>query len=158
MKKAILVVLLLTGIFVFAGIGEAAMSVEEFCKLCEMGTPNEVEAAIRDGADVNARYDDITPLMRAATYNSNPEVTALLLENGVDINAEDADGLTALMLAAYNNSNPEVIALLLKNGANPNVRDSDGKRAIDHAGRNEKLRGTAVFKQLQEASKVKIKR
>ena len=41
-----------------------------------------------------------TPLMFAARYNSNPEVVALLLQAGADINEKDKDGWTPLMFAA----------------------------------------------------------
>ncbi|GHV48563.1 hypothetical protein FACS1894204_12900 [Synergistales bacterium] len=62
MKKRISVVLLLMGIFVCVGIGKSAM-----------------------GADVNAKTEENgqTALMAAAEKNSNSEVTALLLKNGV---------------------------------------------------------------------------
>ncbi|GHS89640.1 hypothetical protein AGMMS49957_13270 [Synergistales bacterium] len=127
MKKIILLVLLSMGIFVSADIVKAAMGTREFIELCAKGKPNEVEAAIKNGAKINARLGEY--------------------------------GMTALIYAARGNPNPDVIALLLKNGADAQAREKwDGKRAIDYAGENGKLKNTAAFKQLQEASKVTIKR
>ena len=51
---------------------------EEFLEVVETGTPQEVQAAISKGADVNAKADNGgTPLMRAASGNKDPEVIAL---------------------------------------------------------------------------------
>jgi serine/threonine-protein phosphatase 6 regulatory ankyrin repeat subunit B len=68
-------------------------------------------------------------LIYAAAYNNNPEVIALLLENGADVNAEKNKGTTALMHAASDN-NPEIAALLLKSGANVNTEDDQGMTAL----------------------------
>ncbi|GHS99151.1 hypothetical protein AGMMS50276_22240 [Synergistales bacterium] len=97
MKKVILLVLLLAGIFVFAGIGEAAMNADEFLNLCGWHTLNEVRAAIKNGADVNAKDEHgATALMLAALYNSNPEVISLLLERGANANIIDKTGKRAI--------------------------------------------------------------
>ena len=50
-----------------------------FIKLCRTGTPEAVAAALRSGADVNARGEKKrTALMYAAAENPNPEVVAVL--------------------------------------------------------------------------------
>ncbi|GHV40077.1 hypothetical protein FACS1894187_20640 [Synergistales bacterium] len=125
--------------------------------------PEVIATLLKNGADVNAKNSDgWTALMFAAQNNPNPEVIALLLERGADVNAKNIIGWTALMLAAANNPNPKVVAALLKNGADAQAIDYAGRMAIDYArdyaGGNEKLTGTAAFKQLQEASEVTIKR
>ncbi|GHV42882.1 hypothetical protein FACS1894187_25300 [Synergistales bacterium] len=124
MKKIILVVLSLAVLFVSVGIGNTAMDEMGFIELCKNGTPQQVEAAIKGGADVNARDDDsYTPLMYAVD-NPNPKVIALLLNAGADVNAEQEWGhwpLKVLTIAAMN-PNSEVIALLLKSNANINIK------------------------------------
>jgi ankyrin repeat protein len=104
------------------------MSDEEFMNLCTSGTAQEVETAIKNGTDVNTRHDSgWTPLMWAASKNTDPEVISVLLQNGADINSkDDLLGMTALTLAARGNSNPEVISILLRNGADVNARGENG--------------------------------
>ena len=97
---------------------EAAISVEEFYNLCESGAPQQIEAAIQAGADVNAQNNGgVTPLMVAAADNNNPEVLKALIQAGADVNAYDKFGETALTMAAQYNNNPEVVSLLIQAGA-----------------------------------------
>jgi ankyrin repeat protein len=70
--------------------------------------------------------DGKTALMYAAENAHHPEVTALLLKNGADVNAKDEGSKTALTWAAWSNSSTEIIALLLKNGAYVDARDDCG--------------------------------
>ena len=95
------------------------------------GTPQSVQAAIDQGADVNAR-DAIggTPLMWAAMYNQNPEVITTLLKAGADIMARDKGSEPPLMSAAGSNMNPEVITTLLRAGVDVNARDKNGMTAL----------------------------
>ena len=80
---------------------------------------NKLEIAkelIKDGIDVNKKYElERTPLMIAAIYNS-VEVAKLLIENGADLDAKDIDGLTPICFAAMYQSN-EVARLLCDAGA-----------------------------------------
>ena len=79
----------------------AAATGTTFIELCRTGTPEAVAAAIRSGADVNARGEKKrTALMYAAAENPNPEVVSVLSKAGADVNAKDKDGWTALMAAA----------------------------------------------------------
>jgi len=101
-------------------IGVVALS------LVRTGTPQQIQAAIDQGEDVNA-HDKLlgwTALIYAAAYNPNPEVITVLLKAGADIKARNKDGETALMLAAQYNQNPEVITTLLRAGADLEARDS----------------------------------
>ena len=119
------------------------------------GTPQDVQAAIDKGADVNA-YNSayMTPLITAASFNTDPEVITTLLKAGADLEARDSSpyGMTALMGAAYTNRNPEVIITLLKAGADARAKDKGGRTAFDWAQRNFSLKGTDALKQLEEAS------
>ena len=52
----------------------------DFFDLVRTGTPQDVQVAISNGSDMNARNSyDTTPLMFAARYNQNPEVITTLL-------------------------------------------------------------------------------
>jgi ankyrin repeat protein len=52
-----------------------------------------------------------------------------LLEEGVDVNAQDKDGITALMWAIFK-GNKHIVEMLLKKGADPNVKDKKGTSAL----------------------------
>jgi uncharacterized protein len=113
-----------------------------------------VQAAISKGADVSATNDDgWTPLMMAAYSNKNPEVITVLLKAGANLSAGNRYGVTALILAASANQNPEVLVTLLKAGADAKAHDVTGATALYAAQDNEKLKGTAALRQLEEASK-----
>ncbi len=86
------------------------------------------------------RTNLITPLHSAATSSRNPDVPALLLHAGADVNAKDWAGFTPLH-CAYVNSNPEVIRVLPNAGANANAVDVDGKLPLEYAEENEALKG-----------------
>lgn len=99
----------------------------EFFELCAVGTPQDVQRAIEEGVDVNARdKSGATLLMWAAAYNGNPEVLKVLLEAGAEVDARSSEGMTPLMYAAMLNQNPEIIRVLLEAGADVNARDNDG--------------------------------
>ena len=80
----------------------------DFFELLEIGTPQEIQAAINKGADAKARdKDGRTALMFAAAYNQDPEVIATLLKAGADLEArETKSGWTALMAAAATTRTP----------------------------------------------------
>ncbi len=75
----------------------------DFFELVKTGMPQDVQAAIRNGADVNAWFfNGRTPLMCAAGFNKNPEVTTVLLKAGADPKAKDIFGKTAFDYAQNN--------------------------------------------------------
>ena len=65
-----------------------------------------------------------SPLLYAVKINK--ELTALLLKNGADVNAENLDGSTALHLAV----NSEIVDLLLKAGAFIDSQNNDKQTAL----------------------------
>ncbi|MFP5286554.1 MAG: ankyrin repeat domain-containing protein, partial [Thermoanaerobaculia bacterium] len=71
-----------------------------------------VAEAIRQGADVNARWEDQT-LVSAAVQIGDLELIRLLLSAGADPNRKNDDGCTALTWCGT----AEMIALLLDAGA-----------------------------------------
>jgi len=58
----------------------------------------------------------------------------ILVEKGVDVNAQDNDGDTALMIAVRE-GHTEVVKLLIEVGADVNAQDSDGDTALMTASR-----------------------
>ena len=111
---------------------EASRDPAKFMTFCTSGTPQEVDAAIKSGADINAKnsYGD-TPLMLAAG-KGNLKVVSLLVKAGADVNAKNDDGDTPLVWATYKD-NPEVVSLLLKAGADSRIKNNSGKTARDYA-------------------------
>lgn len=67
------------------------------------------------------KTEKIIPLMEASTYNTNPEIFAVLVKYGADPNYATKTGRTVLMNAAANNSNPKVIEKLIELGADVNA-------------------------------------
>ena len=64
----------------------------DFIKLCRTGTAQQVEQAIKAGANVNAKDKDVTALMFAAKNNPNPEVITVLVKAGANLNAKNIYG------------------------------------------------------------------
>ncbi len=98
--------------------------------ILQAGTAQDVQAALDNGADANARRGGVTPLMSAANINPDPEVITVLLTAGAELEARDlyGPGATALIWAAAYNPNPQVTAALLQAGADLNARDTANSR------------------------------
>ena len=109
-----------------------------------------IAVLLKAGAAVNGRdRDGGTALISAMELNHNPDVIVALLGAGADVNARDEGGESALMTAAM--LNPGTIPLLLRTGADTTAKNGYGETALDLAWKNEKLKGTDVYQQLQEA-------
>ena len=127
---------------------------QDFFKLVQSGTAEQVQAAIAAGSSVyGVTKGDDSPLMLAAKYNQNAEVITVLLKAGASVDRKNKyGGKTALMYAATSNMNPGVIAVLLKAGANGKLKSSDDKTAFDYADGNDKLKGTEAYNALRKAA------
>lgn len=128
---------------------------ESFFDIVQAGTPQDVQAAVDKGADVNARDMEsfgMTPLMWAAEWNKNPEVIVVLLKAGAEVNARDDDGETPLIYAAMYNPNPRVISTLLNAGADAKAKDSSGMTAVEYAVHDYRLLGSDAMRKLKKAS------
>jgi ankyrin repeat protein len=90
--------------------------------------------------------------MWAAILDEDGRWVQTLLTAGADINSRDVAGRTALRNAAERGESPEVIAVLLRAGADARATDAQGKTALDYARQNEKIRGTYVLRELQDAT------
>jgi ankyrin repeat protein len=81
----------------------SAEEADEFVCLCVGGTLAEIEAAIKNGADVNAKDNEgRTALMWATVYNRDSDVVTLLLRHGADAEAKDKYGRRAIDYAHKN--------------------------------------------------------
>jgi len=113
------------------------MNDHDFLILCGKGSLQQINDAIKNGANVNAKgNNEITPLMFAVMNNTNPEVFKALINAGADVNAKDIEGMTPIMFAAWYNSNPEVLTILINAGADINVANSSGKTPLMFAVKN----------------------
>ncbi|MDR1509425.1 MAG: DUF6273 domain-containing protein [Synergistaceae bacterium] len=112
-----------------------------FFDICANGTAAEAEAAIRDGADVNARDEDGSSALMHAATGPTKEIMEMLIAAGADVNARDNYGRTALMrIQTFNMSSgrfpEERTAILAAAGADVNVKDNDGMTALLFAAAN----------------------
>ncbi|MBQ7733850.1 MAG: ankyrin repeat domain-containing protein [Synergistaceae bacterium] len=101
------------------------MSDEAFIHLCKSGNIAEIEEAILNGANVNAKDTNGWPVLIYVVWKGYTEIAELLIKHGADVNARDNSGKTALRYAALNDD-IKAIVLLLKNGADVNSKDNDG--------------------------------
>jgi uncharacterized protein len=122
-----------------------------------MGDVKAVEAALDNGADVNARdADGITPLMHAARgdrpeianppMTDHPEVVELLIKRGADINAKTDSGFVALFWAARY-GHDRVTKVLITHGADVNAKDKDGTTALKWASTNQQAKVVELLKE-----------
>ena len=131
------IVLFMVCIFLIPAIFAEASTKEKNVQLvqsAERGNLTDVQDALNDGADVNAKNDiGFTALMRASyggyTYGSYAEIVKLLLDKGADVNIKTDKGITALMEAS-SGGHAEVVKLLLAKGADINVKNSKGETAL----------------------------
>ena len=101
------------------------------------GSISEINQAIKNGADVNAKANDgCTPLMYACENNASKEVIELLINNKAKVNAKDNDDCTPLMYACMYNASKEVIELLINNKAKVNKKDAWGRTPLMDACRH----------------------
>ena len=131
MRKVLLGLLLCV---LLTGSALAAMSDSNFIELCKKGSLEQIVKALKNGANVNAKWyeDGSTPLMAAARWNPNPGVVAALIKAGANVNAKDEQTKsTPLMWAAQReDSNPEATIALIKAGANVNAKSIYGTTAL----------------------------
>jgi len=82
-----------------------------------------VEAAVKEGADINAR-DELghTPLLCAMYHGGSDPTIRFLLEKGADVNYDS----TIVLHIACGYQSRGIVGLLLDAGADVNARDGDG--------------------------------
>ena len=90
---------------------------------------NDVERALKNGADVNHKDNDGDTALIVASIEGNKEIVQFLLDNGADIEAKDNSGFTALFWVVYN-EDKEMAQFLLDNGADIEAKYDDGFTAL----------------------------
>lgn len=114
----------------------------ELLEAAESGGPQEVEALLNSGAEVNVQGGDgLTPLHLAAhrppSQGDTPAIICeFLIIAGAEVNVQAASGDTPLHRAAgFDRSEPNtaVIEVLLNNGADLAARDATGSTPWDYA-------------------------
>ena len=145
-------IFLLPAIFAEASTKEKNV---QLIKAAERGNLTEVQDALNNGADVNAKNPfGLTALMMASycgyTNGNYAEVVKLLLDKGADVNIKNDKGITALMEASSGGNAEkvknsafkialteapsvgyvEVVKLLLAKGADVNLKNSKGETAL----------------------------
>ena len=143
----------------------------------ERGTAENIKVLLAAGADLNVRdMRGATALMSAANSRSAKElmmgriqndkidkliaaresetskIAKLLIDSGVDINAQNDFGWTAIFYAALNGT-PATVSFLLDAGADASMKEKfgDKKTAWDFAQENEVLKGTDAYWALNDA-------
>jgi hypothetical protein len=117
-------------------------------ELARSGSPNDILAAVKNGANVNeVDAAGFTPLMYAAMSNPNPGVISALVAAGASVDIQNADGMTALMLAAKLAKKSAVVQALIDAHANMKLKDANGKNAFDYSTGN-----SALFFSSQQAT------
>lgn len=84
----------------------------------------ELEALIRDGADINERIDGGMPLLTVAALKDACSSIRVLLKAGADVNAADSEGMTALSSAVLEHNVKAVKILLSAPGIDLEAKDS----------------------------------
>ena len=117
--------------------GPGAMSFDDFIEVCRGGSLRRIRDALMAGADVNVRNArGMTPLMY---FTDKPKITRMLLNAGVDLNAQDNYGETALMMAVCGGYGAtdgleidyaKVVEMLFKAGADVNIKDIRSGRLL----------------------------
>ena len=114
-----------------------ALSNNEFLKLCALKESAEVEEAIINGADPNARNNNGTTALMTAVCHGRVKSAQILLKHGADVNAKDSECKTALMFATEKGY-LKSMQILISRGANINARDQQAKTALNYARENGK--------------------
>uniref|UniRef100_A0A6P7FSL2 Uncharacterized protein LOC114333657 n=1 Tax=Diabrotica virgifera virgifera TaxID=50390 RepID=A0A6P7FSL2_DIAVI len=103
----------------------------------EQGDEYKVRHFIENGADLNEVRNGIS-LIHYAVISDRPEITAMLIESGVDLNVTDKDGNNPLHLAVLKNR-INVAKVLIQNAAwDVIATNNNGESVLDSFQRNQR--------------------
>lgn len=92
-------------------------------------SPEQIQALLDSGADLNARYRDGSTMTEVAALAGNATCLRQLISKGANINTRDEDGYSPLTAAILTGSN-ECASILLSSGADVNATANDGETAL----------------------------
>jgi ankyrin repeat protein len=117
---------------------------KELFQAAKKGNPDNIRAALKSGADVNARdKNGLTPLMHAAKTGKERAVEILISE-GADSTSVDNFGMGAISRAASSGS-PTIIAHLIQKGADIEFVDGEGLTPLIRAVRKGKRQAVELL-------------
>ncbi len=146
MKKTILILTSLILAFGLSASNEALMTA------CKQGDLAAVKSAFDGGADVNAPDANGNPAIASAFLW--PDITALLIEKGADVNG----GNYPALVSAANNYSVEVMKMLIESGADPNKPGKlDAGATLRKMLADEKAKGKKANKVMVDAWEAALK-
>jgi uncharacterized protein len=123
----------------FTGISRADTSDinGRLIQAAKAGSLADLNAALADGADINARDTDGVTALWMASQQGYADVVKFLLSTGAEVNVSRTDdGISALYMAALN-GHADIVRLLLENGADIDIKKTtNGITALWAASRN----------------------
>ena len=91
------------------------------------GVPRIVKCVVDEGANVDAKDSDGTPMLYwAITRNKPVEIVRILVDAGANVDAKDSDGTPMLYWAITRNKPVEIVRILVDAGANVDAKGSNG--------------------------------
>src|SRR5208337_5502443 len=108
---------------------------EDLWQAAKRGDLPEIKSLLDKGAEVNAKNDNGSTALMAASLQGHPEIVQALLAKGAEVNAKNNNGSTALMAACLQ-GHREIVEALLAKGAEVNVKNNNGSTALMAASSN----------------------
>jgi ankyrin repeat protein len=137
-------------------IGFGVWKMKQTCwhKNISVGDAALVKSLLDEGADINAKDDGLTLLMKAAT-EGYLKTAKLLIDKKADIDAKTNEGSTALMAASMAGYT-KIVELLVKAGANIKAKNNMGYTAEMYANEKGYTNITQVLRQRADTNEVEM--
>jgi len=132
-------------VLIAAGILAAGLGAAPIHDAAESGDLKRMEELVNRGENINIQnmpYQQ-RPL-HIAVYNEHPEIVALLLKHGADVNARMNNGQTPLFIAAYF-GDIESLKMLLDHGAQVNISDHLGNTPLHKAAEGDSAEAVKIL-------------
>ncbi|GBN29124.1 Ankyrin-3 [Araneus ventricosus] len=107
-----------------------------------------VETLLGNGFEIDARWDNYTPLLYAV-INNHCEIARLLISKGANVNAQNGEGMTALHWIAERD-NVEMLQILLNGGADVSIRDKTNRSVTEIAVNSNRLEIAKILLQRKD--------